>query len=349
VSGSTVTKEDRVRLRHTDRWVGALVVLSVVLFLGALFQRGVIREWFTQGDTLMVLLPEEGVAGLAVGAEAEVLGIRAGSVRRIIVDPERRIRAELRIEEQAKPFIRQDSTAVVRRRFGVAGPAYLDIQRGQGEPLDWNFAWINATSERAPTETVGALLDELQKRVFPILDELRTGTAAFASAAQRLDRGEGTVGRLLADDTLVRRAEEATQRAATLMQNLETASRDVQNLSASLNGTLTGTGAGGRPAPNSLPALMARADRALAQIERATADIARATPALPRVTANVRDGTDSLPAVMVQAQEAARQMELLLLQLRRHWLLGGGGGGAAETRSVSTGSVPRPMVERLRP
>jgi phospholipid/cholesterol/gamma-HCH transport system substrate-binding protein len=342
VSGSTLTKEDRVRLRHTDRWVGALVLVSLALFFGALFQRGLIREWFSEGDTLVVLLPEEGVAGLAVGAEAEVLGIRAGSVRRIIVDPERRIRAELRIEEQAKPFIRQDSTAVVRRRFGVAGPAYLDIQRGQGEPLNWDYAWINASSERAPTETVGALLDELQKRVFPILDELRTGTAAFAAAAQRLDRGEGTVGRLLADDTLVRRAEEATQRAATLMQNLESTSRDVRSLAASLAGSANG----GCAAPNSLPALMARVDRALAQIERASADVARATPALPRVTANFRDGTDRLPAVMVQAQETARQMELLLQQLRRHWLLGSGG---AEATRVSNGTAPRPMVERLRP
>jgi phospholipid/cholesterol/gamma-HCH transport system substrate-binding protein len=340
-----MTREDRVRLRHTDRWVGVLVVLALALFLGALFQRGVIREWFASGTTLTVLLPEEGVAGLSVGAEAEVLGIRAGTVRRIVVDPNQRIHAELRIEEQAKPFIRQDSTAVVRRRFGVAGPAYLDIQRGEGSPLNWDWATIEASSERAPTETVGALLDELQKRVFPILDELRSGTAAFAAAAQRLERGEGTVGRLLADDTLVRRAEEATQRAAVLMQNLESASRDVQALTTSLTGTVNGTG--GRASPNSLPALMARADRALAQVERATADIARATPALPQVTANVRDGTDSLPAVMVQAQEAARQMELLLAQLRRHWLLGGGGG--AETRSVSAGAVPRPMVERLRP
>ncbi|MDP3417403.1 MlaD family protein [Falsiroseomonas sp.] len=339
MSDGSVTQEDRVRLRHTDRWVGALVLLALVLFLAALFQRGVIREWFADGTTLMVLLPEEGVAGLSVGAEAEVLGIRAGSVRRIIVDPERRIRAELLIEEQAKPFIRRDSTAVVRRRFGVAGPAYLDIQRGRGEELNWDRAWIRATSERAPTETLGTLLDELQQRVFPILDELRTGTAAFSAATQRLERGEGTVGRLLSDDTLIRQAEAATARAAAVMENIEAASQEVRQLTAGLS---NGRG------PGTLPGLVARAERVLAQVERASADLARATPALPQATANIRDGTDSLPAVMIQAQEAARQMELLLAQLRRHWLLGGGGGSAAE-RSISAGAVPRPMVERLRP
>ncbi|MGG5809080.1 MlaD family protein [Falsiroseomonas sp. CW058] len=336
-----MTKEDRVRLRHTDRWVGALVIVAVALFLGALFQRGVIREWFNRGSTLIVLLPEEGVAGLAVGAEAEVLGIRAGTVRRILVDPERRIRAELRIEDQAKPFIRADSTAVVRRRFGVAGPAYLDIQRGEGPPLLWDYAVIEATSERAPTETVGALLDELQKRVFPILDELRAGTAAFAAATQRLERGEGTVGRLLTDDTLAREAEAAAARAAALIETVQGAARDVQRLTTALSG---GNRPRGRAAPpGTLPSLLARADRAMASVEQATRDLARATPALPRAARNVEESTDPLPAVVVQAQETARELELLLTQLRGHWLLGGA------SAPPPPRAVPRPAVERVRP
>jgi phospholipid/cholesterol/gamma-HCH transport system substrate-binding protein len=148
------------------------------------------------------------------------------------------------------------------------------------------------------------------------------------------------VGRLLSDNTLIRQAEAATARAAAVMENIETASREVRQLTAGLS---NGRG------PGTLPGLVARAERVLAQVERASADLARATPALPQATANIRDGTDSLPAVMVQAQEAARQMELLLAQLRRHWLLGGGGGGGAPERSISAGAVPRPMVERLRP
>lgn len=339
-----MTQEDRVRLRHTDRIVGALVILAVSLFLVALFQRGVIGEWFRSEETLTVLLPEEGVAGLSVGAEAEVMGIRAGSVRRILVDPDRRIRAELRIEEQAKPFIRVDSTAIVRRRFGVAGPAYLDIQRGEGDPLLWEYAVIEATSERAPTETVGALLDELQKRIFPILDELRTGTAAFAVAAQRLERGEGTVGRLLADDTLAREAEATTARAAALMQTVQGAAADLQRLTSALSGARpTARGNGRTPPPGTVQALIARADRAMASIERASADIARATPVLPRAARNVQAGTDPLPAVVVQAQETARELELLLTQLRGHWLVNAGG-SLPPPRPVA-----RPAAERVRP
>jgi phospholipid/cholesterol/gamma-HCH transport system substrate-binding protein len=328
-----MTEEDRVRLRHTDRWVGALVLVTVGIFLAFAVQRSVIREWFAGGVQLTVLMPEEGgVAGLSPGSEAEVLGIRAGSVRRVVVAPEGRIRAELLIEDQVRNFIRTDSVATVRRRFGVAGPAYLDIARGEGAPLDWGrHAVIEARVEAAATETAGALLEDLRRRVFPILDDLQRGTRAFADSTERLAKGEGTVGRLLSDGTLAAEAEEAARRANALLATLDDAAGRIQGLAGSLSGT---EGRGG-PSEGSLPSVLLRADRTLALLERAARD-------LPRATRNVRQGTDPLPAVMVQAQQTALELERLAAQLRGHWLLGGHGGAAARDR-------PRPAADRVRP
>jgi phospholipid/cholesterol/gamma-HCH transport system substrate-binding protein len=345
-----MTEEDRVRIRHTNRWVGLLVIAAVALFLAALIQRGALREWFSRDATLTVLLPEEGVAGLAVGTEAEVLGFRAGNVRDIMVEPNQRIRAELRIEEQAKVFIRSDSTAVIRKRFGVAGAAYLDIQRGTGPPLNWDHAVIEATSERAPTETVGALLDEAQKRIFPVLEQLERGITAFSAAAQRLDRGEGTVGRLLVDDTLARQAEDAGRQLNEILVPLQSSVQDVQRLVATVSGATSGNGAAparnGAPPPGSLPSILRRTDQTLASLERASRDVARAAPALPRAARNVEEGTDSLPALLVQTQETARALETLMTQLRGHWLLRG---STTAPPTTTPREALRPSAERVRP
>ncbi|WP_237217726.1 MlaD family protein, partial [Falsiroseomonas oryziterrae] len=278
-----MTEEDRVRLRYTDRWVGALVLAAVAVFLFTAFQRSVIRQWFEGGAQLTVLMPTEGgVAGLSAGSEAEVLGIRAGTVRRIVIAPEGRIRAELRIEDQARVFIRADSIATVRRRFGVAGPAYLDIARGEGPPLDWERgAVIEARVEQAATETAGALLEDLRRRVFPVLDDLQRGTRAFAEAAERLNRGEGTVGRLLADETVAREAEEAARRFNALAETAQAAVQEVQGVVGALTGGAADPGGRNGPAPGSLQSVLARADRTLATLERAAQDIARATPQIP--------------------------------------------------------------------
>jgi phospholipid/cholesterol/gamma-HCH transport system substrate-binding protein len=331
--------ENRVRLRHTDRWVGLLVLVAVLLLLGALLQRGVLREWFVPSPTLIVLLPEQGTAGLGEGAAVEVLGTHAGTVRRITVQPDRRLSAEVRVEEQATTLIRQDSTAVIRKQFGVAGAAYLDIGRGSGEPLDWDGPKppvIEASSERAPTETVGELLDQVQARLLPVLESVERGTRSFAVAMERLERGEGSVGRLLADDTLAREAEAVAGRMAAILETLGGAAADAKRLTAAATGAEGGGG---------VPALLRRADQTLAQLQRASRDLARATPSLPRATRSVEQGASSLPALMVQTQETARELELLVNQLRGLWLLGGGGGAEAVSREQQA----RPRADRIRP
>jgi phospholipid/cholesterol/gamma-HCH transport system substrate-binding protein len=360
--------ENRVRLRHTDRWVGVLVLAAALLFLGALLQRGAIREWLHPSPRLVVLLPEQGTAGLGEGAAMEVLGTQAGTVRRVTVRPDRRLAAEVRVEGQATIFIRQDSKAVIRKRFGIAGAAYLDVERGDGPPLDWDGPSppvIEASSERAPTETVGELLEQVQARLLPVIESVERGTHAFAVAMERLERGEGSVGRLLADDTLAREAEAAALRASAILERLEGAAADVGRLAAAAAGPDGGDGNGAAAAGGGVPGLLRRADDTLALLQRASRDLARATPALPRAARSVEQGAGSLPTLLVQTQETARELELLVNQLRGLWLLGGGtgsgGAGSGGARGVGGGGGPaagardqppaaaRPRADRIRP
>ena len=69
------------------------------------------------------------------------------------------------------PFVRRDSRAVIRKRFGVAGDSYLEISRGLSEPLDWEYAVIDASADRAPTDTIGDVLDEVRTKIFPVIDD----------------------------------------------------------------------------------------------------------------------------------------------------------------------------------
>jgi phospholipid/cholesterol/gamma-HCH transport system substrate-binding protein len=91
-----------------DEWIGLVVLVALVLFLGAVLQAGVLREWLQPSARLRVLLPDEGISGLAVGAELEVLGTRAGTVRRIVINPASRLYAEVQLDDQARAFIRRD-------------------------------------------------------------------------------------------------------------------------------------------------------------------------------------------------------------------------------------------------
>jgi phospholipid/cholesterol/gamma-HCH transport system substrate-binding protein len=253
-----------MRLRHTDEWVGVLVIAAIAVLLVAALQSGVLRDWFKPTFELRLVLPESGVAGLGAGADVEVLGTRAGRVARVVLDPDQQMYAMLEIDEQATAFIRRDSKAVIRRRFGVAGAAFVEISRGTGEEMDWNYAVIEATTERAPTDNVNAMIDEVRQKVFPILDNAGRTTKALAEIVERINRGEGNVGRLMADETLARRAEDAVEALNTLVAdlqktagNLAVASRRMPAISKNVQGST-----------ENLPALLTQLQVTVAQLDQ---------------------------------------------------------------------------------
>ena len=110
-----------MRLRHTDQLVGLLVLLAVLVLLGGILQAGVLGRWFQPTSTLRIVLPETGGGGLAQGAEIEVLGVHAGIIRRIVINPRQGMFAEAEIDGQIRDIIPRDSTAIIRRRYGIAG------------------------------------------------------------------------------------------------------------------------------------------------------------------------------------------------------------------------------------
>ena len=168
-----------------DEIVGAVVLACLAVFIAVLINAGLLKNWFQPSFSLRILLPDEGVSGLAAGAEVQVLGTRAGEIRRIVIDPNQRMHAVARIDDQMRPFIRRDSVVSIRRQFGVAGAAYIDISRGTGAELDWSYAVIAATSERAPTDTLGQMIDELRAKIVPMLDDVQKAIVAFTAVARR--------------------------------------------------------------------------------------------------------------------------------------------------------------------
>ena len=111
----------RPGFRYVNEVVGALVVVAVALFVAAILQAGVLRAWFDPPLPLRVLLPPDGLSGLAAGSEVELLGTRVGMVKRIVVEPDQRMHAEVALDRSMASFVRKDSEATIRRRFGVAG------------------------------------------------------------------------------------------------------------------------------------------------------------------------------------------------------------------------------------
>jgi len=337
---------DPVVLRYASRRVGLVVIAAVAILVLGVLQAGVLRDLFVRTHTLRVILPEDGLSGLIVGSPVQILGTDAGQVTEIVIRPDERLYAQVSIDRSWEPFVRRDSTAVIRKQFGIAGAAFLEIGRGRGEPLDWEFAVLEARSERSATDNVGQLVDDVRARVDPIIDAAQRITLGLAEVVDRLRspqgplqaalgdvarvtgrlaRGEGAVGRLLADDTVAR---ELATTLVTLNATLATAQAVVEDVkTASRSVARTGEAIGGQL--ERVPAIVDGTAKVVASTDRVLRGVERSLPQLDRVLRQSGDAAAALPVLLAQTQATLAQVERLLIQLQGSWLLGGGGGGSA--------------------
>jgi phospholipid/cholesterol/gamma-HCH transport system substrate-binding protein len=301
-----------IRIRNTDEWIGLIAIGAIAVLVVAILQAGVLRDWFKPSEELRLVLPESGVAGLAPGADVEVLGTKSGTVRRVVLEPNQQMYAILEIDEQATPFIRRDSTAVIRRRFGLAGAAFVDISRGEGPEMDWAYAVIEATTERAPTDNISALIDELREKIFPILDNAGRATNSLAEVMERINRGEGNVGRLLVDDSLMFEAEKIVKEANRTVAGLNQVLVEVDTIAREAGG------------PNGVPSLIHQGNDVMRSLDRIAKQVDRAAERSPNIAKSVERSVNALPAVLTQLQIALQEIDKLSASLRSSWLVGGG-------------------------
>jgi phospholipid/cholesterol/gamma-HCH transport system substrate-binding protein len=330
------------RLNYVNEAVGAVVLIALVLLVIALVQSSRVQRWFDPGQRVKVLLPEEGLFGLSTGADVEILGTHAGKIERIVIDPTQRIHAIARIRSDMLAFVRNDSTAVIRKRFGVAGDAYLEITRGHGDEVDWEYAVITARPDRAPTETLQVVLDEIREQAVPAIADARQALDNWNALAERLrepegdlaqlihrarqiseqvQQGRGTVGRFVQSDVLAvdleQLAGQLNETITRLGPTLDQVEQTVTNL-ADVTGSLA-------EQSQALPEITDQTRRTLVALRAVLADLQQTTPNLPRIAQNIGDVSDEMPALILEAQQTLRESQQLLRQLQSHWLFGGGG------------------------
>jgi phospholipid/cholesterol/gamma-HCH transport system substrate-binding protein len=289
------------------------------------------------GVSLRILLPEDGTGGLEEGADVRVLGLRAGTVRGITFGPQRRLVADVLLDRpEARDFIRRDSSVSIRQRPGGAGVPFLFIGRGSGPALDWSAATLEAGSEPSREAAIQAVVEQIRDRALPVLDDVGRISRFVATTVDRIERGEGSFGRLMTDERFARNAEETMQELTSLLRGGAQLVQRFDGLAVQAERLMAESG------PNStLPALMRRVDQSLANLQQVTRDVARASQRLPQTVRNMEDSAGNVPGLLLQTQQTTRELELLLTQMRGMWLLGGSGAPAPEPS--------RPAAERLRP
>ena len=194
---------ERFKFRHVNAITGAFVLVVVAVLIATVMWTGHSQRWFRGRVTLRIILPEAGAAGIRQGSEVYFLGTLVGSVSDVIVDTTGRMEAEANIRRDFFRFVRADSSAAVKKKFGVAGDSFFEITRGQGKPLPEKNASIVCNEQfQSPLESA---IEEIRRDTLLVLKKTSTGLdtwtqlgADLGETRQHLDQLTGRLEKMAA-------------------------------------------------------------------------------------------------------------------------------------------------------
>jgi phospholipid/cholesterol/gamma-HCH transport system substrate-binding protein len=294
---------NRFEFRQVNELTGFLVLAVLALVVMGVIFSAHSQQWFTRKYSFDVRLPEQGALGLRSGADVIVLGVSAGVVGEITVDDNGRMTAHVKIRRDFARFLRANSTASIKKVFGVAGDSFMEITRGSGVALPAHNPEIACLLSEDSLNRMEEMLADLHAELVPVVAKAGEGVvewtklgedfqensrqiqeliARLDNLAAGMEQGKGTVGKLLTDTAIADQAQTLLSCANAVVEELHTMET---NLNVAVQNVQTGT--------------------------------AR----LPEITDAMANEAKDLPGLVKQTQVSMRELERLTEALQRNWLV----------------------------
>jgi len=299
--------KQRFKFRHVNEITGIFVILVVVVLIAAIVWTGYRQRWFRSTVTLRIVLPEAGAAGIRQGSEMYFLGTLVGTVSNVIVDTSGRMEAGTSIRSDFFRFIREDSFAVVKKKFGVAGDAYFEITRGQGQPLPKKDASIVC---RELPGTMENAIEEVRGAVLPVVEKLSVGLDTWTTLGEKLSTG----------------ADAWTKLGMNLGESRQHLDQLIERLDRIVAGVEQGKGTAGKlltdpTLADDLKTILEKGNVSMDQLQTILKDVQVASTNLSVVSEALAIEAKDLPGLVLQTQQTMHELERLIEGIEKHWLI----------------------------
>jgi phospholipid/cholesterol/gamma-HCH transport system substrate-binding protein len=273
--------------------VGMFIFLGIMILVAGILVLGGKENSFEKTVTLHAIFND--VSGLQKGNNVWFSGVKVGTVKRVKLISTTKVQVDVRIEEQSRDFIYRDAKVKVGSD-GLIGNKILIIYGGTPGLLPVKADDTLQTEIPLNSAEMMSTLQESNKN-------LSTITSNFKLISGRLIEGQGTVGKLLTNDTL------AMQMQAT-MAMLQIASKNIQMLSSNL-ATYTAKMQTKGVFANQLvtdTALFRTLSSAATQIQQASTNAKELTNNLKEVSYNLKDSSN-VAGVLFHDQRSAAEIK----------------------------------------
>jgi phospholipid/cholesterol/gamma-HCH transport system substrate-binding protein len=280
--------------------VGIFIFLGLIVFIAGVLIAGQKRKTFEK--TISVKAMFDNVNGLLKGNNIWFSGVKIGTVKKIKLIKKARVEVEMDIDEDSQDLIYKDAKVKIGSD-GLIGNKIIIIYGGtEGMPAVQPGDTL-AVENLVNSEQMMNTLEESNKNLAAITND-------FKMVSKRLAEGQGTMGRLLTEDSLMNSLQMTAAALQVASLRIQMFTSNISDYSAKLNtkGSLTNDLVTDTSFFNTLKA-------AAWQIQDASINAKELTHNLKLVSYNLKDSSN-LAGVLFNDKQAANNLRITVENLQ---------------------------------
>jgi phospholipid/cholesterol/gamma-HCH transport system substrate-binding protein len=185
--------------------LGIFIFFGTVLLVLSIFLLGSKEKLFTRTSEVKAYFSQ--IEGLKSGAPVRLSGYDIGSVSSIsfAADSTAKVEVKMKIDNALKHFIHLDSEAAIETE-GLVGKKIVTITAGSADAPEIGDGGVIRSKNPV---NISAIMEETES----IMGNIKNLTKEFSEIFSKVNKGEGSIGRLVNDDQLYKSAVNVTQSA----------------------------------------------------------------------------------------------------------------------------------------
>jgi len=205
--------------------VGIFILLGLAIFIVTILTLGSQKKTFESSITVKSFFDD--VNGLQKGNNIWFSGVKVGTVKKVTLTGKGKVEVDMNIESHSRQFIRKDAKAKISTD-GLIGNKIIEIYGGTLNAGEIESGDLLGNTKLLSTDAMMNTLSKNNDNLFEITND-------FKVISNRLVAGEGSVGKLLSNDSVANEINATTLILKKAAENLEKLAYNVSAYTAKLS------------------------------------------------------------------------------------------------------------------
>jgi phospholipid/cholesterol/gamma-HCH transport system substrate-binding protein len=287
--------------------VGIFIFIGLAIFIAGVLTLGGQKKTFEKKIPVRAIFND--VGGLLEGNNVWFSGVKVGTIKKINIIGNAKVEVVMSVENKVHKFIKKDAKAKISSE-GFIGNKIVVIYGGSMQSAMIAENGVLSVESGINTDEIMATFQENNKNLLDITSDIKLIT-------KRISDGEGTIGKLLTDETLMSNMQSAVIGLNQASANARQLTADISNYTSRLQseGSLT----------NDLitdTVIFSRMQATVLQLQQAAATANEVTENIKAASINVKEVSNNLSnakspvGVLLNDQEAGKNLKTTLENLQ---------------------------------